>query len=266
MTSQAVDSVPAEDLYAGEHWGIARNLPTYATGFASATLWVASAGWGLISASAKIRPYSATFSPGHVDSVPNGRRGAREWWSAMGGWIGPEPGTPRSLAALVSEHPRDRVLLVLSQAYFAACSRDLFEALEKAASGSQVSIVAAGLTADPDLASSQLPANARLQQRLGGTRGSLNVRVAAHLLQIGLIDHAAMESRLQRLLAESPALPVYNRRRITDAEIRAYIGCRRGQDANVSRADLLRGLREAGMACEQGRFAELFNAVIGVRS
>ena len=266
LTSNDADTVRAEDLYAGEHWDIAHNLPTYATGFTRRALWVASAGWGLIPASAQIRPYSATYSPGYLDSVPDGRRGAQDWWNAMAAWSGPQSGTPRSLAALVAEHPRDRILLVLSQSYFAACTDDLANALEVAANESLISVVAAGVTTDSDLAAWQLPANARLQHMLGGTRGSLNARIAAHLLSAGLTDHDAMQRHLRRMLAKAPALPVYARRRITDAEVRTFIRTRRKQDPDASRASLLRDLRDAGMACEQRRFAELFVAMAGAQS
>jgi hypothetical protein len=266
LTSTDVDTVRAEDLYAGEHWDVARNLPTYATGFAKATLWVASAGWGLIPATAQIRPYSATFSPGHLDSVPDGRRGAQDWWNAVAAWSGPETLTPRSLTALVAEYPRDRILLVLSQSYFAACTDDLAGALDMAASDSLISVVAAGVATNPDLAAWQLPANALLQHQLGGTRGSLNARIAAHLLSTGLIDHAAMRRHLSRMLAKAPSLPVYARHRMTDAEVGTFIRSRRAQDATVSRTGLLRDLRNAGMACEQGRFSDIYAATAGGKS
>src|SRR4051794_16593732 len=69
IASAGTDAVPARELYAGEHWDIARNLPAAASGFVHPMLWVASAGWGLIPADAMIRPYSATFSARHLDSV-----------------------------------------------------------------------------------------------------------------------------------------------------------------------------------------------------
>lgn len=256
LSDAEINTVSAEDLYAGEHWDVARSLPTCASGFGRVTLWVASAGWGLIRASAKIRPYSATFAGGHPDSVPDGRWGAMEWWDAVATWSGPETGAPRSLSALVAEHPQDRMLLVLSQPYFAACAEDLADAIDASSDG-QISIVAAGVT-DPDFATWRLPANARLQQRFGGSRGSLNARIAAHLLRAGLIDHEAMRRHLQRVLAKAPAMPVYARRRLTDDQVRTYIRQQRKRDVTLSRSRLLADLRDAGMACEQQRFADLF--------
>jgi hypothetical protein len=259
LTVEAADTVPAEKLYAGEHWDIARSLPRIAKGFSHATLWVASAGWGLIPADAQICAYSATFARRHPDSVATDAHGAQIWWEALAAWHGPTPGSPRSLAALIAEYPRDRVLVALSQTYLAACDADLRAALGLAAQG-QVSIIAAGLAQRPDLAAWQLPASARLQQAVGGTRGALNVRLVADLLQAGLSDHDEMQDRLRHQLARAPELTVYERRRLTDNDVLAFIRTRRAADPHATRTHLLRELRDAGMACEQARFGELFTS------
>src|SRR5438132_6811991 len=64
------DTLPATDLYAGGHWSVVRRLPEVArTRGLRPTLWVISAGYGLVPANARLHAYSATFAPGHVDSV-----------------------------------------------------------------------------------------------------------------------------------------------------------------------------------------------------
>lgn len=255
--TNTTDPVAARELYAGEHWDIARNLPAAASGFGHPTLWVASAGWGLISADAPIQPYSATFSPRHLDSVATDTTGAQAWWDALATWEGPTRGAARSLTTLISEHPRDRVLLVLSQPYLAACSTDLHDALAHATDG-QVSIIGAGATGNADLAEVMLPADARLQHYVGGTRGSLNVRIAKHLLIEGLSEHAAMSEHLRRQLAAAPTLIAYGRQRLSDEDVLAFIRPRLAADPRLSHTRLLRVLRDAGLACEQARFAGLF--------
>ncbi|WP_375502642.1 hypothetical protein [uncultured Jatrophihabitans sp.] len=260
VSANTVDTVSARDLYAGEHWDIARNLPAAASGFVHPTLWVASAGWGLIPAEAPIRPYSATFSPRHLDSVASDIIGTQAWWEALATWEGPTKGAARSVTALISEHPRDRVLLVLSQPYLAACSTDLHGALQRAAAG-QVSVIAAGATGaggHAALADVLLPADARLQHHIGGTRGSLNVRIAKHVLMAGLSDHAAMSEQLRRQLAEAPMLVSYGRRRLSDEDVLAFIRTRLTADTTLTHSRLLRVLRDAGLACEQARFKGLF--------
>lgn len=251
------ETVRAGELYAGEHWDIARQLPAAASGFVHPMLWVASAGWGLIPADAPIRPYSATFSPRHLDSVATDRAGTQTWWDALATWQGPAGGTARSLTALVAEHPGDRVLLVLSQPYLSACSADLHDALKRAQEG-QVSVIAAGATCNADLADVLLPADARLQHDVGGTRGSLNVRIAKHLLLAGLSDHTAMSEHLRNQLASAPTLISYGRQRLSNEDVLAFIRPRLVADPTLSHTRLLRALRDAGLACEQARFAGLF--------
>src|SRR5262249_41417578 len=110
-----VPALPAADLYAGEHWMIARQLPALpATDKTS--LWVCSAGYGLIPVAAHIRPYSAAFS-GRPDCVPGGADGARRWWRALAQWEGPETGQPRSIRELTTAEPSASFILALSAAY-----------------------------------------------------------------------------------------------------------------------------------------------------
>lgn len=262
LTAEAGETVTAEKLYAGEHWDVARSLPSIATEFSRSMLWVVSAGWGLIPVDAPIRAYSATFSPGHLDSVATDANGTRIWWGTLAAWQGPTPGRARSLAALVAEHPRDRVLVSLSEAYLTACEADLRAALSLARPG-QVSIISAGLGQRADLASWRLPADARLQHVLGGTRAALNARIVADLLRAGANDHQAMHDRLCNHLARAPELVAYRRRRLTDADVIDFIRARHARYPQASRSGLLRELRDAGMACEQTRFRGLFAAAGG---
>lgn len=257
IATTGADTVPARNLYAGEHWDVARNLPAAAEAFVRPMLWVASAGWGLIPADAAIRPYSATFSLRHLDSVASTTAGTRAWWGELSRWEGPTSGIARSLTALLTDHPRDRLLLVLSQSYLAACSADLRATLEQASDG-QVSLISAGATPHADLADVMLPVDARLQHLVGGSRGSLNVRIAKHLLTAGLSNHAAMSEHLRCLLAVSPKLISYGRQRLNDNDVLAFIRTRLSADPTLSHSRLLRALRDAGMACEQARFADLF--------
>ncbi len=111
LNTSDLDTVRAENLYAGEHWDIARGLADLAaTGFARPTLWIASAGWGLIPIDAAIRPYSATFSTRHPDSVSHDTQGAQDWWSALADWEGPDSRCS-SLANVPGGRPSSRPCL-----------------------------------------------------------------------------------------------------------------------------------------------------------
>src|SRR5262245_14676921 len=92
------------DLYAGGHWSVVRRLPDIAVARGlRPSLWVISAGYGLVPSSAPLHAYSATFAPGHQDSVSRDRSSAgdrQSWWTELTRLKGPERKAPRSIAAL----------------------------------------------------------------------------------------------------------------------------------------------------------------------
>ncbi|MBK9755665.1 MAG: hypothetical protein IPO88_19555 [Nannocystis sp.] len=110
---------PAVKLYGGEHWTHARrSLATLTERGYAAELWVASAGYGLVPASAWLLPYSATFASGSPDSVaPDTRSGVsrveqmQRWWAVLAGYPGPELGAPRSLT-LALRDSRAKLIVV----------------------------------------------------------------------------------------------------------------------------------------------------------
>jgi hypothetical protein len=261
LAEDPVAPVRAADLYAGAHWHGARQLSDVAARGVEVSLWVCSAGYGLISADTEVKPYSATFTPGHADSVPGDREDAAEWWSALTEWSAPGHSAPRSLAALAAAEPTNLLLLVLSPAYLAACRTDVLDATDALNTPAQLAIVSGGTRTDPDLGEWLLPVDARLQHAVGGARQSLNVRVAAALLAAGRCSGAAARSWLAELLAGQPPLTTYTRAPMSDAQVRTWIRARLRSDGEATHTRLLRELREGGNACEQRRFAELFAAV-----
>jgi hypothetical protein len=110
-----------------------------------------------------------------------------------------------------------------------------------------------------------VPADARLQALLGGTRQALNVRIAAHLLSSGISGRGAAAEYLARLLAEQPPVRRYERRKLTDGEVSEMISCRLAQAPTMPASRMLREFRDAGYACEQQRFGQLHRAVTGAR-
>jgi hypothetical protein len=241
-------------MYAGEHWDIARRLTRHHPG---SRLWVCSAGYGLVPAEAPIRPYSATFSGNHPDAIPGGKPGARAWWASLAEWTGPVE-EPRSLVALARSAPTSRILVAVSAHYLSACRDDVLAAAENLVSPGELSIIAAGSKHEPDLAPYMLPGDARLQHALGGSRLSLNVRIATALLRHGVTNHETMSEHLRNLLAMQPALRRYNRHSMTDVQITGYIALQLLQEPAASCTRLLRRLRDSGNACEQSRFGLLY--------
>jgi hypothetical protein len=253
--------VAAHDLYAGEHWMIARGLPGRA-GRMRAQLWVCSAGYGLIPADAQIRPYAATFSGGS-DRVPGGADGARLWWHALADWAGPAPGQPRSIRSLVAADRSAAFLLALSASYLDACRDDIAAAAGQVADPDTFMVVSAGARFAGSAGLAMVPADARLQAFLGGTRQALNARIAAYLLSTEISSRAEATHCMTRLLAEQAPLTRYERKKLSDQEVIEMIACRLAQAPGISASRLLREFRDAGYACEQQRFASLHRTVTG---
>jgi len=108
-----------------------------------------------------------------------------------------------------------------------------------------------------DLGAFLLPADARLQSCLGGTRQALNVRVGERLLKERVRGRAAAVGYLNGLLEAQPPLRRYDRKKLSDEDVLSLImgGLARSPGASASR--LLREFRDSGYACEQGRFGQL---------
>jgi hypothetical protein len=253
--------IAAQDLYAGEHWMIARSLPDQARN-ARVRLWVCSAGYGLIPADAMVHPYAATFS-GRSDRVPGGSYGARQWWDALTCWEGPTPREPRSIRSLVTTHQSASFLLALSASYLDACRNDIAAAAGEAADPDNFMVISAGARLPRSAGVVMVPADARFQGLLGGTRQALNARLAARLLSAGISSRDEAVNWMTRLLAEQPPVTRYERKKLSDQEVTEMITRRLAQTPQTSASRLLREFRDAGYACEQQRFAGLYSAVVG---
>lgn len=256
-----VAHLAAEDLYAGEHWAVARQLPRSAAAH-DTQLWVCSAGYGLIRADALIRPYAAAFS-GHEDRVPGGADGARRWWRALAQWDGPEPGQPRSIRELAAAKPTASFMLALSAAYLDACRDDITAAAAELQDPDRLLVVSAGARGPGGLSGLMVPADARLQAVLGGTRQALNARIAARLLRAGITSRAQATRHMAGLLARQPPVARYERKKLSDEEVTTMITGRLAREPGMSASRMLREFRDAGYACEQQRFANLHHRAAG---
>ncbi len=204
-----------------------------------------------------MRPYAATLSPGHADSVPDGRAGAAAWWEAIASWEGPEPGQPRTFRELAKSDSGAAFLLVLSATYLQACRADI-EAASALTDSDRFMIVSAGTRKSDPLGAWLLPASARLQSHLGGTRQVLNVRIAEELLKGQLTSRAAASEHLEGLLKRYPHMERYDREKFSDdADVIDWIRAEYKHGRGASASGMLRALRDSGRACEQKRFGRL---------
>jgi hypothetical protein len=263
--------IPAGDLYAGDHWKVVQSLiPAAASSGYRANLWVCSAGYGLISPSCKVLPYSATFSPMHPDSVCKKLKGhsshqaPSSWWQLLSAWKGPTPGKPRRLAEMSEEISGSPIWIIASKIYLRAIAEDLKGLASNLGDPDKLSIFSAGTASLPGLNEHLIPLDARLQTIAGGARRSLNIRLARKaLLELRKTGpmHAVLRRKFKRLLAQQPQLTSYGRAPMTDDEVQRFIEIAIKEEPQRTFSPLLRQLRDSGFACEHRRFASLFREV-----
>jgi hypothetical protein len=255
----------AEDLYQGGYWSVVRELPALALRMGwNSKLWIASAGYGVVSSDKQLVSYSATFSSGHEDSVTTlAEDGAtKKWWKYA---TATKSGLGVSLATLTKKEPEATVLIIASPAYVEAMADDLAVAVGMVRNRGAVFVISSRAPSFAELSSSWVPSSSALQRSLGGALVSLHARVARYLI----LTTPPRDFRMERLvhmtkkLSEEagPAVKRASGTQMSDEEVIAFIRRRVAADAKASHTRLLRELRESGQACEQGRFRRLFMQV-----
>ena len=254
----------ANRLYIGDHWAVARQLPSrLAQAGLTARLWVCSAGYGLIRSDTLLKPYQATFAPGTDDCVVAGstdrKAEARVWWQGVCAVrLGGEP-TPRTLAQLAATQSRTPMLVALSVDYLDAVADDLEEVLKRSFFREHLAIVSCGTEGQRSpWVANILPCDGMMAGALGGTLTSINVRIARHLLTAlkGADPTVERLTTLARSIPRATSLPARQAR--SDRQVLAFIRSALRRTPPPSHSRLLREYREAGLACEQGRFANLY--------
>ena len=261
------DLRPAFGMYAGIHWRTVCQIHADALrSGAEIRVLVCSAGYGLVAWDAPLKPYNATFTPGHADSVcPAGiedRQWTPAWWDHLGAWPGPTPGSPRSLTELAADS--GAVVVVAGPHYLHAMSADLMRGLVGRDSPERYVIVSAGQSGlsrpTNPLGMYFLTCDARWEHRFPVARTGLSAAVAAELLRrAGYRASGLSEARsaLERELELLPPVRTFDRKPLSDDEVLEYIRARLTDDHRLSFTALLRELRDAGFACEYKRFRAL---------
>lgn len=260
LGDDASERVAARDLYRGDHWRIALSLDQSPE--AGTRVAVISAGYGLVFPDQRLRPYSATFAAG-PDTVlsaasPSREAQLREWWEHLTR-AGSGDGRPGSLQELAATTPEATLVVLLSEPYLAAIRDDVVAAAGLLRSPGQLVVVSSGpeLHGLDDYA---VRVGADVQPTLGGARSSLYARVARYLVETAG-KHGWDVIAIRQLLDALPrdaSLPVAPRARMTAPELLAFIRRARAVQPGASATALLRQLRDSGGACEQARFAALF--------
>ena len=249
----APPSVRLRDLYRGDSWYQALRLEVSANKVAKRLrVLVASAGLGLRDIDSHAVAYSATFSAGNLDTVGSGSKQLSEWWH----------GLCSSKAALSPDTELNGpTLLVLSSAYARAMGPSL------AVLRNRSDVLTFGGDASVDIGN-RIPADRTLRSSLGGTAMTLNLRSALKWIDLSASDSVFSEESCVRWRAWAKAASnpeVFERIQQNDTDIKKWIANMTRDRPQTSRSAALRVFRQSGLACEQARFAALFNSVRGTR-
>lgn len=265
LGNQSGEGIPASDLYCGDYWSVVRKCS--ASHSSRVSLFIASAGYGLVRSSEKLHPYSATFSRGLADSITQKKIIAAtnwQWWNSLCTWRRDLGNNPSSVADLALQEPSKPLLVTLSADYFDALFSDLLSARNALSDPDLLVILSAGVRNPRELHGNVLPMDARAEHTLGGARGSLNARMALHLLE-NFKPHEFRVSKLRpyldEFLSQQPSIRSFDRSRMTDEEVISLIQSEREIFPKITFSSLLRKLRDQGKACEYKRFRTLFQSV-----
>jgi hypothetical protein len=257
-------------MYGSQHWAVIRGLAADAElPGVRRSVWILSAGYGLIPATAPIHPYSATFSSGNPDSVArnNDAREGRlscgtKWWSELNRFPGPDPDAPRSIGDLARRDRSATILIIASPNYVRAIEDDTIDAAASLENPDRLLLVSSNIPGwSSPLREHLISSNAPLRSVLGGALFSLHARVARwilHNVTPGTLTVAKARARLYHLRENAITHAPKVRRRLTDADVRAFIRAKLS-NASLSCTAMLRLLRNSGRACEQARFKAMYS-------
>lgn len=266
-TYTGAEATHVRQLYAGDHWTTSLSLERD-----TRKLWVISAGYGLVSVDDRALPYSATFAPGHPDSIMTGKNstgsetaGLEAWWRGICSARRQYGNTPFSISEFARKHSKDTVLIIASKTYLMGLEDDVLgsgENLEQG--GGQLLIVSAGLNESSLLQRYSVGGDARLQPLVGGARQALNARIARHLLDRtsdNKLNRESLRSKISRLM-EGREIERYDRKASRDDEVCKFISRALRENPSACHSPLLREYRDSGRACEQARFRKLFQQLV----
>jgi hypothetical protein len=195
-----------------------------------------------------------------VRPADGGRREALKlWWSLLGRRSGRQ--IPSTIAELAQGDPKANYLVIASGSYVDAISEDLVEAAARLRHPERLVIVSGRDAAVAGLDSNIVPAGEALLSRVGGGRTSLHSRVALDLLlslERPELQARGARERYAALTSAAPPVRHFNREPKSDSDVTNFIARALRRDPSVTHTRLLREFRTQGMACEQGRFRQLF--------
>jgi len=256
------EKIVAFDLYLGDHWSIARDIYQQ-----DRYVWVISAGWGLINIETPIYPYDATFAKGEFNSVaysdPQNSviEQNRKWWNTLQ----KNRILDFSIEKIFDDFSEDYFFIAVSPQYIKVIEPELVELKRNGVITSKNTfIITSGKGLQEPLQELQYLVSEDFCSILGGSRTSLNIRLARYLIDGCDISGDVQEfvaSKYSLLCESSEPAKKYDRSKLTDEEVITFIKKVITLGKVCSATAGLKELRSEGMACEQKRFGRLFKVV-----
>ena len=257
---------PVGDLYCGRAFSQAKVVARAL----SADLYVASAGLGLVHEDDLAPNYNMSVGTGHTAlhlALSRTQSTPAQWWASMNQMFG----KPNPVSSLLREHSDSLFFVALPLAYVSMIQDDLAKVSDRESQRLRIFTSEAGREVVPlALTRCVLPYDERLEAlpTYDGTRADFPQRALRHFIQVlgghrlSLNDAGLAVSKMLSSL-ERRTVPA--RTKMTDNEIVALIQ-EKWNSRGGSSTRLLRYLRDdALVACEQGRFRDLWRQAKAAR-
>lgn len=226
------------------------------------SLWVVSAGAGLIHGDELLAPYDLTpvGNQGGLQNVlQRHRTTAAQWWGSLCGG--------QAVARLLGDHANHMLLAALPANYVEMIESDLAQCASFASERMRLFTSRAGAAGLPaHLAEVVMPYDERLESvaTYKGTRADFPQRALRHFVEVlqgHTLDLPGGRAAVDQFMKSCLRPESVNRRRADDSAIKEII--RREWRRTGGRCSvLLRYVRDdALVSCEQGRFSQLWRSV-----
>ena len=264
--NQKTPKLEAKHVYLGDHWSRVLELINLET-----VVNIISAGYGFIDSNTPICRYDATFSSQNANSVSNLYKLAsitecnQKWWRDINRFL---YGYGNPIEVLYNKNPEDKFIIATSPTYLKVIQPELTYLAKIGRLNKDNTVILSTQQLVPqELDSVFLKVKDEFTALVGGSHVSLNIRVAAFIIKYarkGIDFLTQVNTAYSILLLEGGPTIKYNRKKLTDDEVREFINrfLQSTKQSLPTASPILRELRDQGMACEQKRFKRIFESVL----
>jgi hypothetical protein len=234
----------------------------------SAPLWIISAGLGFLFEGTMIPPYNLTITTSNPDSILTKIKGDRfsasEWWREINGLRGAQ----NPISRLIADKSSTLFVIALSQPYAVLIQDDLLSLPDPHIRRIRLIGLALAPVLDSRLQEMLMPYDERFDGPDGnnvGTRADFAQRAVRHFAteivkNSQKSDPSGHAEEVRHFLAGRSPRQIPVGRRLSDQEIMDVI-VKAWASSGGTRSEMLRLIRNTGIACEQSRFQRLYKIV-----